>query len=117
MLEVWPLVEKDPPHRQAPGADFQWTMFHVKIRRNSDGAIVEFDDDCMTIDERGPNVFNWEENNYSCDCNRKLFFHRALGEELEHEEIPCGFGEYSVELSNPYSGRVIYTEMEAQPHA
>ena len=35
--------------------------------------------------------FIWEEGNYSCDCNRNLFFERAGGNEPSHTSIiACG---------------------------
>lgn len=45
--------------------------------------------------------FLWEEGNYSCDCNRELFFRRAQGQELTDEEfddLKCREGDYSVTL-------------------
>ena len=35
---------------------------------------------------RDSQVFLWEEGNYSCNCNRFLFFHRALGKSEEEIE-------------------------------
>jgi hypothetical protein len=33
----------------------------------------------------------WIEGNYACDCNRRLFMARALGEpEPDHETLKCG---------------------------
>lgn len=34
-------------------------------------------------------IFQWSENNYSCDCNRLPFFCRAKGTE-EPDETMCG---------------------------
>jgi hypothetical protein len=35
--------------------------------------------------------YMWTEGNYSCDCNRRLFMARALGEpEPEDPNNPCG---------------------------
>ena len=46
--------------------------------------------------------FLWEEGNYSCDCNRHLFFERAAGREPEDGECPpCGEELYSVEFVPP----------------
>jgi hypothetical protein len=41
----------------------------------------------------------WVDGNYSCDCNRQLFFMRA-GEEEEPENNPCGNSRYSVQIAN-----------------
>ena len=38
------------------------------------------------FDEGGPNFFIWEEGNYSCDCNRSIFF---LGRSYD-DAMPCG---------------------------
>jgi hypothetical protein len=40
-------------------------------------------------DEYEYSEFMWTEGNYSCDCNRHLFFERAIGNEPE-EDMPCG---------------------------
>jgi redox-regulated HSP33 family molecular chaperone len=61
--------------------------------------------------EQHPSVFNWHENNYSCDCNRELFFGYAAG--LGYEDMPervCTHGQYSVNLENPETGEIYYRE-------
>ena len=59
------------------------------------------------------NTFWWEEGNAACDCNRSLFFLRALGEE-EPEDIVCGYGKFSVRLSDAESGEILYNEFEEE---
>lgn len=46
----------------------------------------------FTYDEKSEDglLFMWTEGNYSCDCNRSLFFARAAKE--EEIDIPCGEG-------------------------
>lgn len=39
-------------------------------------------------DDRGV-VYMFQDGNYSCDCNRHLFWHRANGDEPE-DDAPCG---------------------------
>jgi hypothetical protein len=39
-------------------------------------------------------VYQWSDGNYSCDCNRALFFARAGGE--EEPEVECGEGAYAI---------------------
>ena len=63
----------------------------VHIRRNSDGIVRSHPTDWY-----GP--YMWELGNYSCDCNRYLFFQRAAGE--PDDEAECGDGKYSVEIVN-----------------
>lgn len=43
--------------------------------------------------------FQWRENNYSCNCNRSLFFQEAGGVALEdREEDECGDGGYPTKI-------------------
>ncbi len=39
-----------------------------------------------TIDRPGEDPYMWEDGNYSCDCNRSLFFY---GLKID-ESFPCG---------------------------
>lgn len=64
--------------------------------------------------------FMWEEGNYSCSCNRFLFFERALGtSEAEIDAMDelhggCNGYRYRVNwIKNP-EGEVIYREDESQ---
>ena len=65
-------------------------MKFVLITR-SDGSQSVFEDNYT-----GDSFFIWKEGNYSCDCNRHLFFERGLGR--EPDDAACGEGEYSVEI-------------------
>ena len=61
--------------------------------------------------------FNWSENNFSCDCNRHLFFGRLGGEELGDDTVKCGWPEYpdgrfEVRITNPATGDVMYEDGE-----
>ena len=38
-------------------------------------------------------LFNWFENNFSCDCNRSLFFY----DWDDSKELPCGDGTIVIE--------------------
>jgi hypothetical protein len=56
--------------------------------------------------------FNWEHGNYSCDCNRSLFFRRGMGEDPDVEEAECGDGRYIVLAAiGCTSGTLLYTEI------
>lgn len=80
----------------------------VNIRKNSTGEIRQ-KSDTLCADEGGTvNPFVWEDGNYSCDCNRRLFFARANGED-EDWEGDCSDGEYSVEISDS-AGVLLYSE-------
>jgi hypothetical protein len=50
-----------------------------------------------------PNLYIWEEGNYSCDCNRGIFF----GE--DYDDVKCGDGKYLVKIK-VLTGEVIYDE-------
>ena len=39
--------------------------------------------------------YMWEEGNYSCDCNREMFFERAGGKEVD---ATCSEGRYEAKL-------------------
>ena len=86
----------------------------AEIRDNKTGEIREYDTvEVLNDGQDYPSVFNWEENNFSCDCNRYLFFKYAGGEEAEvsDEEITvCSEGGYSVNLKNKKDGKVYYRE-------
>ena len=55
-----------------------------------------------------PTTWIWSEGNFSCDCNRQLFFNRANNE--EEEQCPCGEGKFSVNIINPENGEYLYKE-------
>lgn len=67
----------------------------ARLRRVSDGlerdytftSLNEEDDGEMTLE--GRESYAWAEGNYSCDCNRALFFAQAGGE-AEDDDRPCG---------------------------
>ena len=76
--------------------------YNVEIRRNSDGVIHTYRDD---FDWSGDYI--WAAGNYSCDCNRRLFFGYAVGE--EPEEVECGDGAYSVRCVSD-DGKELYKD-------
>lgn len=87
----------------------------AEIRNNETGEIREYE--THEILEEGndyPSVFNWEENNFSCDCNRLLFFKRAGTEKTTDEDwnVECSDGKFSVNLKNKMNGEVYYREYE-----
>ena len=40
--------------------------------------------------------FMWSDGNYSCDCNRELFFVRAGNEPIGVYDVDCSDGRYRV---------------------
>lgn len=76
----------------------------VHIRKNKTGEIRIYND-IIYFDD----VYMWEDGNYSCDCNRRLFFARANNEE-EDWESGCGNTEYSVNIF--LDNKCIYSEFD-----
>lgn len=66
--------------------------FDIYLRRNSDGLVRIIHED-GEFDEGAE--FQWMENNYSCDCNRHLFFQRASSEDDSGDKT-CGETAYRV---------------------
>lgn len=84
----------------------------AQIRHNETGEVRDYEtEDLMTGDETVPHTYIWEEGNYSCDCNRRLFFLRAKGEE-EPEEVPCGEDTFSVRLLNAKDKQEYYSDFK-----
>jgi hypothetical protein len=97
--------------------DCIWVGCIAEIRKNDTGEIREYEiEQILKIGEKHPSVFNWEENNYSCDCNRLLFFKYAKNIEVSDEEfdnLECTNGKFSVNLKNKKDGKVYYREYGA----
>lgn len=102
----WIRVKKKPPHDQD-----DWVSIHVNICKQSDGVTRVYKTDGL-LDDDGEHLhtYIWEEGNYSCDCNRYLFYQRAHGEEERDEDCTCGDGGYVVWIVNPATGDIVYDE-------
>lgn len=99
---------------QNPLKDAFWVEIITEIRHNKTGEIVVFEDEAVMFqNEEHPDTWIWNEGNYSCDCNRRLFFKRAKGEETKEDwDVPCSDGKYSVNLKNKKDGKIYYQEFE-----
>jgi hypothetical protein len=90
----------------------RWVAVVAHIRCNDTGEVRKRSTEEILKDgEAEPDPFNWEENNFSCDCNRRLFFGYAVGR--KYEDMPdtdCTNGQYSVNLENPVTGEIYYKE-------
>jgi hypothetical protein len=77
----------------------------IAIRRVSDGVVR-----VMKMREcRSSVVYGWSDGNYACDCNRGLFFARAVGE--EDPDVECGEVVYKIDcIKDAETGEVLYTE-------
>ena len=84
-------------------------MYSVFIRNNKTREIREYKDDWEWDDGL---EYLWSEGNYGCDCNRALFFARAIGE-VEPQDIPCGESLYDIVKIQLKDGRIIYEEGSA----
>ncbi len=83
----------------------------AEIRNNLTGEIrLYMTEGIMEEGDDHPHTFIWEEGNYSCDCNREIFFFRAGGERAPDEESACTDDRYSVNLVNPITGKAFYDE-------
>jgi hypothetical protein len=86
----------------------------AEIRNNETGEVREYDtEELLEKGEKHPSTFNWEEHNFSCDCNRTLFFKYANNEDVSDDEfdnIECSGGKFSVNLKNKKDGKLYYKE-------
>src|SRR4051812_5803648 len=73
-------------HRQKKRCQRSQQMFKILLRNNDTGEERLYVDDG---DWTETTEFTWVEGNYSCDCNRSLFFARAAGEP-DDVSAPCG---------------------------
>ncbi len=78
--------------------------FTVHITKVATGEIRQMQETCVW-DESA--VWLWEEGNYSCDCNRELFFCRAGGDPEPPDEGPCTRDRFTVRITDP-SGEELY---------
>lgn len=109
----WNKIEI-PTH---PIKDGSWVKVIAHIRNNITGEVREYlTDEVLHEGDEHPSVFNWKENNYSCDCNRGLFFEYALMNDMDEAEKrgggKCGEGGFSVNLQNPVTGEIYYREFQ-----
>ena len=90
-------------------------LCNIEIKRVSDGVLVIIAEDLDFVQwhagvEPCVSTYIWEEGNYSCDCNRAIFFNRAQGQETDIDERQCGDGGYIVRITEAESGEVLYDE-------
>ncbi len=116
VMKNW--IKADTKHPPEHLKDCCYVKCIAEIKKVSTGEVVEYEtDERLDFGEQEPCVFNWEENNYSCDCNRNLFFKRAKGEEITDEDwnAPCPRAEeneYLVNLKNKLDSKIYYQEFE-----
>jgi hypothetical protein len=59
-------------------------------------------------------VWAYQEGNYSCDCNRYLFFQRAANADEDDEDIGCGDDRFVID-SIFWQGKIWYSELDTPP--
>lgn len=79
----------------------------IYIRRNADGIehVYKWADHGIGFFD-----YNWREGNWGCDCNRYLFFCRAIGEE-EEDDHPCGDHRYAAKVVS-LTGEILFSDYE-----
>lgn len=73
--------------------------------------VVQLRKDVGYWNEEGFVDYIWSEGNYSCDCNRKLFFERAQGNEPDDTNTPCSFDKNRYEIIvRDLEGNILYSD-------
>ena len=67
----------------------------IRITENATGEFVEVKSD---IEPQELARFMWEDGNYSCDCNREIFFRTAKGECPDLNSCTCGEDRFAAEI-------------------
>ncbi len=107
-MEDWIIIDKDDINI----GNSVWVSCVAEIRENITGEIREYETDgILEVGDGYPSTYNWEEGNYGCDCNRRIFFKRIKNELTEEDwNAECTTGSYSVNLKNKKDGKVYYRE-------
>lgn len=111
-LENWDVIDSEV---WKPVKGYAWVKAVARIRKEETGEVRAFNTQELLEDGADyPGVFNWEENNFSCDCNRENFFEQAGGnmDFFDSEEKHCSDGRFRVNLVNPKNGEVYYKEFD-----
>jgi len=104
MLEEWPETPTPKGHTG------RWVTLQADIRENSTGVVREYTMPAPLEKEEKLSTWIWEEGNYACDCNRRLFFGYAIGEDYDDIDHPCGDSLFSVRIRNPRTKTVFYSD-------
>ncbi len=103
-----PWIDSLPPNPLYFLAGARWVQVIAHIRNNATGEVHQYPTrEIIDQGEEVPNVYLWEDGNYSCDCNRAQFF----GDPVT-DDMPCGSERYAVNLQNPANGKVYYRELD-----
>lgn len=95
--------------KRYPHDNVLWVKGVVFIKQVSTGEVrainTAFIWDRNDDDEGYPSTYWWAEGNGSCDCNREMYFNSSADAE-------CGDSRYLVQLGNPITKEIFYTETE-----
>jgi hypothetical protein len=84
----------------------------VHLRKVSTGEVRVYDDSLYTT-ATYDGLFIWDEGNYACDCNRRLFWDQAVGVETPDGEDRCGGGAFVVDrIERIADGVIVYSETD-----
>lgn len=86
------------------------TKLRIHIRQNKDGVIHT---DYWSDWRHDRYLWWWTDGNAACDCNRELFFYRAIGEDVSHP-TRCTRGRYSICILDDDTDELLYEEFPMQ---
>lgn len=62
----------------------------------------------------GVSYFMWKDGNWSCDCNRHLFWLRAQNLEESKDHISCGDSRFLARATRLDTGVIVFDEISKQ---
>lgn len=96
-------------------------QYRISLTQIETSKTVEFDDKWGYPDYvRGEDweydpVFIWTDGNYSCDCNRHIFFYKDGLKTNDYEDVECGDKLYKVNfIKNLETGKIIFDGEDKQ---
>lgn len=99
------------PERTHHRVDGTWVRCRAEIQCVATGETRWIDTEEILDDgDSCPTTYNWEEGNFSCDCNRHLFFTNWDESVDDHE---CSEDAYAVNLYNALTGERYYSEFHS----
>jgi hypothetical protein len=107
MREDYEFVVKTPPHDTS-----EWVKIELRIKDKETGEIRSLITDGIWSDEDDEvSTFIYSEGNFSCDCNRFLFFNEAAGIDNEDTKTECGDVKFLVNIYTT-KGKQVYREFD-----
>ena len=106
-------VELKRPAFNPPAHEERTIRVHIRDVATGEERIHEDIGFFFAGDDNAFHAYIWEEGNYSCDCNRELFFLRAGGEDDPEEGANlCGEERYRIWIEAA-DGEIVYDERDA----